>query len=220
METTWESVDAFFSEHLGIEDQALQRASTTSEAEGLPPIQVSAPAGKLLELLVAMSGARSILEVGTLGGYSTICLARGAGPEGCIITLEIDQHHAEVAKVNLEFAGVDDRVAIKVGPALDSLELLSSQEGLSIDFSFIDADKENNALYVEKAIELSHPGSIIVVDNVVRDGGVIEEDSTNSQIIGTRAMISFVENHPCLEATAIQTVGSKGYDGFLLARVI
>ena len=215
----WNDVDHYFVERLDIEDEALARTVAYSQSQGLPPIQVSATQGKLLELMVRMSGARSVLEIGTLGGYSTISLARGVGSEGCVVSLEVDPHHAEVAVANLDHAGMADRVAVRVGNALHSLDAMISLGGTAIDFTFIDADKESNPLYLDRALTLSHPGSIIVVDNVVRDGEVANASTVNSGAVGTRAMFDLLHDHPRLEATAIQTVGTKGYDGVLVAVV-
>jgi predicted O-methyltransferase YrrM len=216
----WDDVDHYFAERLGVEDEALARTVAYSQSQGLPPIQVSATQGKLLELLVQISGARSILEIGTLGGYSTISLARGAGPDGRVITLEVDPHHAEVALTNLEHAGVADRVAIRVGSAVESLDEIIAHGGTSIDFTFIDADKESNPQYLERALALSHEGSLIVVDNVVRDGEVANASTANAGAVGTRAMFDLLHENPRLDATALQTVGTKGYDGVLVAVVI
>jgi predicted O-methyltransferase YrrM len=216
----WIDVDNYFAERLGLDDDALRGANDAATAGGLPPIQVSAPAGRLLELLVATAGAKSALEVGTLGGYSTISLARGVGPDGCVVSLEIDPHHAEVARASLDAAGVGERVAIRVGPALETLDQMVAQGGTSIDFAFIDADKANNPNYFSRALEMSHPGTLIVVDNVVRDGRVLDASSTDADIQGTRALFDLVHESERVQATALQTVGTKDYDGFLLARVI
>jgi predicted O-methyltransferase YrrM len=215
----WNEVDHYFVERLGIEDEALAHAAAASLAAGLPAIQVSAAQGKLLELLVASSRSRSVLEVGTLGGYSTICLARGVGPEGCVLSLELEAHHAEVARANLVHAGLSDRVEVRVAPALESLEALVDLGEDRFDFFFIDADKEGYPDYLERSLALSHPGSMIVVDNMVGAGDVASSSSTSSATLAKRSMIDALHHHPGLSATAIQTVGTKGYDGFVLALV-
>lgn len=213
------SVDAYLAEVLGTSDLHAASASSAAAKAGLPPIEVSSPHGRLLELLVALSGAQRILEVGTLGAVSTIYLARGAGPNADVVTLEIDEHHAAVARANLANAGLADQVDVRVGPALASLDALIAEGADPFDFVFIDADKESNPIYLDRATSLSHPGTVIYVDNVVRDGGVADESSANPQITGTRAMMDLIAGNDRYEATAIQTLGSKGYDGFLLARV-
>lgn len=182
---------------------------------GLPAIQVAPPEGKLLYLLARSIGARRILEIGTLGGYSAIWLARALGPGGELITLEYEPKHAAVARRNIDRAGVGSIVEIMVGAALDTLPGLTGP----FDFTFIDADKPNNAHYVDWAIRLSRPGSLIVVDNVVRDGAVADAASTDPNIIGTRVMLEQLRGDGRVSATAIQTVGSKGYDGFALLLV-
>ena len=214
------AVDAYIGERLLGDDPALAAALAANAAAGLPAIDVSAAQGKMLHLLAAMSGARRILEVGTLGGYSTIWLARALPPDGRLITCEIDPHHAEVARTNLAVAGVQGRVDIRVGPALATLAAMIVGEEPSFDFIFIDADKENNAAYVRAALALSRVGTIVIVDNVVREGGVIDATSTDPRVAGTRALFDAVAAEPRLDATAVQTVGAKHWDGFLLARVV
>jgi predicted O-methyltransferase YrrM len=196
-------------------DPVLAKVLADSAAAGLPPIEVSPQAGHLLSLLVRMSGARRILEIGTLGGYSTICLARAAGREGSVVTLEFERRHAEVAAANLSAAGVGDRVEIVVGPALSTLPTLTG----GFDFVFIDADKENNSAYVEWAIELGHPGTAIVVDNIVRAGRILHPAPDDRQAQAVRDMLAMMGRHPRLDVAAIQTVGAKGWDGFALALV-
>ncbi len=209
----WQPIDALLDRLLLTEDSALSAALTDSRAAGLPEIEVSAQSAQLLYLLARISGARRVLEIGTLGGYSTICLARGVGAEGSVITLEFQQRHADVAHVNLQRAGVADRVEIVVGPALESLPTVTGV----FDLIFIDADKENNTAYVRWAIELGRPGTVIVVDNVVRDGRIL--NPTDSQAHGVRDMLEMMGAHPSLDTAAIQTVGSKGWDGFAVALV-
>lgn len=211
-------VDLMFNQVLHTEDEALLAARASAEAAGMPAIEVSAQHGKLLALLARMSGARRVLEIGTLAGYSTINLARGVGPEGSVVTCEYEPRHAAVARANLERAGVADRVEVIVGPALDSLPTLSGRSEV-FDLVFIDADKENNLAYVEWAIKLSRPGSIIVVDNVTRMGRVLEPAADDRQAQAVRDMLELMGRHPRLDAAAIQTVGAKGWDGFAVALV-
>jgi predicted O-methyltransferase YrrM len=196
-------------------DPVLEKTLDDSAAAGLPPIEVSPQAAQLLSLLVRMSDARHILEIGTLGGYSTICLARASGPESSVVTLEYEPRHAEVAAANLRRAGVDDRVEIIVGAALDTLPTLEGP----FDFVFIDADKENNSAYVQWAVELGRPGTVIVVDNIVRDGRILAPAADDHQARAVRDMLEMMGRHPRLDTAAIQTVGVKGWDGFALALV-
>ena len=209
-------VDVLFNQLLQTEDQALAAARESTQAAGMPAIEVSAQHGKLLSLLATMSGARRVLEIGTLGGYSTINLARGAGADGRVVTLEFEPRHAEVARANLQRAGVADRVEIIVGAALESLPRLA-ERGEVFDFVFIDADKENNVAYVEWAIKLGHPGTVVVVDNVTRFGRVLEPAPDDLQARRVRDMLQMMGEHPRLDAAAIQTVGAKGWDGFAVA---
>lgn len=211
----WLAVDALLDRLLLDQDAALRAALTDSEAAGLPPIEVSAQAARLLYLMVRISGARRVLEIGTLAGFSTICLARGVGAKGSVVTLESSPHHAEVARRNLHRAGVADRVDVLVGPALNTLPGLSGD----FDLVFIDADKENNCAYVEHAIRLSRPGTVIIVDNAVRAGRILAPDADDLQARAVRAMLEMVGAHPRLEAAAVQTVGAKAWDGLLIARV-
>jgi len=214
----WAAVDDYIVDSLVGGDQP-QAALEANAAAGLPAIDVSPAQGKFLYLLAKSTAARHILEVGTLGGYSTIWLARALPADGRLVTLEIDPHHAEVARRNLEEAGVGDRVEVRVGPALDSLAALAKERIGPFDFVFIDADKEHNADYVDAAIDVARPGALILVDNVVREGGVLDDRSTDSKILGTRRLYDTLANEPRLEATAIQTVGAKKWDGFILAVV-
>jgi len=209
-------MDRYFEDRLLEEDPVLSEVVAASERAGLPAIQLSASQAKQLELLVRIAGATQVLEVGTLGGYSAIHLARGVGAKGRVVTLEIDPAHAEVARRNIELAGVADRVEVIEGSALEILDSMIMDGDGPFDFIFIDADKESNVGYVERAVALGRPGSVILVDNVVRDGGVADESSERPDIVGTRAMMDLLHDHPRLEATAIQTVGVKGYDGFAL----
>ncbi|THD35205.1 MAG: O-methyltransferase [Sphingomonas sp.] len=211
----WAAVDRYIGEHLLGDNATLDAALAANAAGGLPDIDVSPAQGRMLHLLARMAGARRILEVGTLGGYSTIELARALPDSGELVTLEIDPHHADVARANVAAAGLSDRVEVITGPALDSFATLTGP----FDFVFIDADKENNAGYVREAIRLSRPGTTIVVDNVIREGGVLDADSADPRIQGTRALFDMVAAEPRLTATAVQTVGVKKWDGFLLAVV-
>jgi predicted O-methyltransferase YrrM len=211
----WLPVDALLDRLLLGEDTVLADALAASSAAGLPPIEVSAQSARLLYLLAKISGARRVLEVGTLGGYSTICLARAVGAEGSVITCEYNSDHAAVAARNLARAGVADRVDIRIGPALETLAGLSG----SFDLVFIDADKENNAAYVDHAVRLGRHGTVIVVDNAVRAGRILDPADDDQQARGVVAMLDLVGTHPRLEAAAIQTVGAKGWDGVVIARV-
>ena len=216
--TDWGALDDLFTRVLHSEDDALRAAREAGDAAGMPAIEVSAQHAKLLSLLVKISGARRVLEIGTLAGYSTIALARAVGPDGTVISLEFEPAHAEVARRNLDRAGVGDRVEIVVGAALDSLPELQ-QRGDTFDLVFIDADKENNVSYVEWAITLGHPGTVIVVDNIARDGRVLDPAPEDRQAQAIRAMFDMMAAHPRLDTAAIQTVGTKGWDGFAVALV-
>ncbi|WP_460065066.1 O-methyltransferase [Streptomyces sp. YKOK-I1] len=216
----WEAVDAYFTDHLAPDDEVTAAALRDSEAAGLPGINVTANQGKLLRLLAEIQGARTILEIGTLGGYSTIWLARALPADGRLISLEYDPRHAEVAVRNIARAGLDKVVEVRVGAALESLPRLADENPPPFDLVFIDADKANNPHYLEWALRLTSTGSLIVVDNVVRSGRVVDAGSTDGDVRGTRAAIELIGSHPRLSGTAIQTVGAKGYDGFALARVL
>ncbi|MFZ5746046.1 MAG: O-methyltransferase [Pseudomonadota bacterium] len=215
----WAQVDDYIAIHLIGDDPALDATLARNAAEGLPPIDVSAPQGKMLYLFARMAGARRILEVGTLGGYSTIWLARALPGDGRLVTLELDPHHAGVARANLEQARLIERVDIRVGAAVDTLAGMTAAGEGPFDLIFIDADKPSNVAYLRAALALSRPGTIIVVDNVVREGGVLDAASTDPRITGTRALFEAVAAEPRLSATAVQTVGAKKWDGFLLAVV-
>ena len=215
-EQLWTDVDRYIGDHVGVHDPALDATLTSSVAAGLPEIAVSPPQGKLLSLLAASIGARRILEIGTLGGYSTIWLARGLPDDGEVITCEYSGEHARVARQNVDAAGVGRLVDIRVGPALDTLPTLTGP----FDLTFVDADKEHNADYFRWALSLSRPGSLIIIDNTVRGGAVVDASATDPATEGTRALYTAVHDEPRVSATGIQTVGSKGYDGFVLARVL
>jgi predicted O-methyltransferase YrrM len=217
-EQVWADVDDFFTEHLLPADDVLRATLDTNVAENLPPIAVTPPQGKLLYLLARACGARRILEIGTLGAYSTIWLARALPPGGRLITLEIDLRHAEVARRNLERAKVSQRVEIRVG---DAAVLLDAMQGFvePFDFVFVDADKKSSDVYFKAVLTLSHPGTVIVVDNVVRSGKVADASSEDEDIQGIRRMTEWLATQKNVSATAIQTVGGKSYDGFLMAIV-
>jgi predicted O-methyltransferase YrrM len=217
---TWVTVDDYLVALLSPPDEALTAALVDSDAAGLPPIAVAPNQGKMLELLAKATGARRILEIGTLGGYSTISLARALPADGALITLELEDKHALVARANIERAGLGDVVTIRVGPAADSLRSLVAQEEETFDFIFIDADKEGYPEYLELALALAHAGTLIVADNVVRNGEVANPGSTDERVLGVRLFLELAAADPRVSATAIQTVGSKGYDGFALLLVI
>jgi predicted O-methyltransferase YrrM len=211
------ALDALFDHMLGTEDEALVAAREAGAAAGMPAIEVSAQHGKLLFLLATATRATRVLEIGTLAGYSTIQLARAVGPDGRVVTLEFEPRHAEVARRNLAHAGVDSRVGVIVGAALDTLPTLVGDN--PFDLIFIDADKENNVAYVEWAIKLGRSGSIIVVDNIARFGRVLDPAPDDLQARAVRDMLEMMGANPRLDAAAIQTVGTKGWDGFAVAIV-
>lgn len=216
----WSKVDDFLTGPLGLDDPVLAAALADSEAAGLPPIQVSPPQGKLLHLLAAAGGARRILEIGTLGGYSTIWLARALQPGGRLITLELNPKHAEVARANLTRAGLADCVEVRVGPARDSLAQLHAEQAGPFDLVFIDADKASTPDYLNWALRMTAPGSLIMVDNVVRGGAVTDPNNPNPDVQGIRRALAEMAANPNLVTSAMQTVGGKGYDGFALALVV
>jgi len=218
MDTGWAAVDDYIVERL-LGTEPPQDVLEVNAAAGLPAIDVSPAQGKFLYLLAKATGSQRVLEVGTLGAYSTIWLARALPAGGSLITLEIDPHHAEVARANLDSAGVGNWVEVRVGAALESLAALAREQAAPFDFVFIDAGKEHNADYVRAAIGLARPGALIVVDNVVRDGRVLDARSADPNIRGTRRLFDMLADEPRLEATAIQTVGAKQWDGFILAVV-
>jgi predicted O-methyltransferase YrrM len=217
---TWNAVDSYFSNLLLPPDPALDAALRASTAAGLPAINVSPTQGKFLHLLAKISGARTILEIGTLGGYSTIWLARALPKGGRLVTLEFEPRHAEVARANITNAGFADVVSVQVGPALDTLPKLHAEGLHPFDLIFIDADKVNTAPYFTWAMKMSHPGTVIIVDNVVREGAIVDADSTDESVQGVRKFNDLLKNEKRVSATAIQTVGSKGYDGFAIALVL
>ncbi|HEY0364772.1 MAG TPA: O-methyltransferase [Solirubrobacteraceae bacterium] len=214
----WTAVDRYLADRLLEPDAALDAALEASAAAGLPAHGVSPTQGRLLELLARIQGARTILELGTLGAYSTIWLARALPPGGRLVTLELDAGYAEVARANLARAGVADVVEVRVGPARDTLAALAAEGHDAFDLVFIDADKAGNAEYLAAALGLSRPGTLIVADNVIRGGSVLDGDDASS--VGVRRFFDLIAAEPRLRATAIQTVGEKGYDGFALAVVL
>jgi predicted O-methyltransferase YrrM len=219
MQEQWSAVDEYAGGLLAPHDAALEAAVETSEAAGLPPIQVSPPQGKLLGLLARSVGAISILEFGTLGAYSTIWLARSLPADGRLITLEADPGYAEVASENIARAGLGGVVDLRVGRALDVLPELDREGVDPFDFTFIDADKENSPAYFDWALEHSRPGSLIVADNVVRAGTLADEKSDDPKVLAQRSLHEMIAAEERVSATTIQTVGSKGYDGFTIALV-
>jgi predicted O-methyltransferase YrrM len=212
----WREVDEYLVAHLLAEDDALDQALARSEAAGLPRINVAANQGKLLELLAKIHGARRILEIGTLGGYSTIWLARSLPRDGTLLSLELEAGNAEVARANIERAGLDSVAEVRVGPAARSMRELVAAGTEPFDFIFIDADKESYPEYLELSVELSRPGTVIVADNVVREGEVINPQSPDSRVQGIRQFLKAASQNDRLDGTALQTVGAKGYDGFAL----
>lgn len=216
---SWSAVDSYIAENLLPADTVLEAALRSNRSGGLPAIDVSPAQGKLLYLLAKMNNARRILEIGTLGGYSTIWLARALPADGRVVTLELEQRHADIAQINFKMAKVSKRIDLRVGPALKSLEEIGREKSEPFDLVFIDADKPNNPNYLDWAMRLSRPGTVIVCDNVIRDGAVIDGKSGDANVEGARAAFSFMANDKRLEATAIQTVGVKGYDGFAIAVV-
>jgi predicted O-methyltransferase YrrM len=214
-EDLWKAVDDYFTAHLLPPDPVLDAALESNALARLPAIDVSAAQGALLQMLARSIGARRILEVGTLGGYSTIWLARALPPDGELVTCELERHHAEVARTNLERAGLAGVVSVRVGPAIDTLTTLEGP----FDMAFIDADKTSNVEYFQHAVRLSRPGSLVVVDNVVRGGRVVDTDDGSPAVTGTRRLVEAVAKDQRVDATVIQTVGAKGYDGFMVARV-
>jgi predicted O-methyltransferase YrrM len=218
-EDQWTEVDQYFSERLLPSDPVLESALESSATAGLPAISVSPNQGKLLQMLAQIVGAHSILEIGTLGGYSTIWLARGLRAGGHLITLEVDPKHADVAQLNVSRAGLQDVVEVRVGNALETLPRVWAERRGPFDLIFIDADKQSIPTYFEWALKLSRPGTLIVVDNVVRGGAVIDAESSDPSVQGVRRFIELLAAESAVSGTAIQTVGTKGYDGFAIVLV-
>lgn len=218
-QSKWSKVDEYFNHNLLDEDLVLDAVLDAQAGAGLPDIAVAPNQGKLLHLLAKIKGATNILEIGTLSGYSTIWLARALPETGRLVSLEFEHKHVVVAEDNLRMAGLADKTEIIEGPALDSLALLEARGTEPFDFIFIDADKPNNPHYLKWALKLARPGAVIVADNVVRDGEVINPDSTDDRVQGIRRFMDLLAEEPRIEATALQTVGVKGYDGFILGIV-
>lgn len=220
MKKLWSQVDAYLDGLLAPADPALAAALGSNRDAGLPSIDVPASLGKFLAMLVEISGARRVLEVGTLGGYSSIWMARALPADGRLVTLELKAENAAIARANLERAGVLNRVEIRVAPALDSLRRLAAEGVAAFDVIFLDADKKSLPDYLDWSLKLARPGTLIVADNVVRDGKVLDADSNDPDIQGVRRFLEQAANNPRLSATALQTVGARGYDGFALVRVL
>lgn len=219
-EATWSAVDSYLASSLKIGDAILDGVIQSSVDAGMPQIHVSPTQGRFLNLLAQMLGAKRILEIGTLAGYSTIWMARALPASGTLVTLEYETKHADVARANFASAGLADRIDVRVGLAKDSLEALM-QEGVEpFDLVFIDADKPSNPIYLDYALKLTRVGSVIIGDNVVRKGAVADLSDTTPAVLGTRALLEAIGECQRLEATALQTVGDKGYDGFVMARVV
>jgi predicted O-methyltransferase YrrM len=216
----WTAVDGYITDHLLASDPVLEAALRASADARLPTVNVAPNQGKLLNLLALASRARTILEIGTLGGYSTIWLARALPASGRLVTLESDPRHAGVARANIAAAGLSDVVEIMVGPAAESLPKLAAQHRPPFDLVFIDADKPSTAEYFAWSLKLSHLGSLIVVDNVIRKGRIVQAEDDDPNVQGMRRFLDQLAGEPRVSATAIQTVGSKGYDGFVLAVVL
>jgi len=215
---TWTAVDDYAAELLVPQDEALQSALESSRAAGLPQIQVSRAQGKWLHLLARAIGARNILELGTLGGYSAIWLGRALPPDGRVITLEIEPKHAEVARANLARAGLTGRVEIRLGPAAASLDELARERAV-FDLIFIDADKTGYPIYLPLVLKVSRPGTVIVGDNVVREGKLVDRDNPDENVRAVRQFLEMLAAEPRISSTVLQTVGAKGYDGFAIAVV-
>ncbi|MFE3200466.1 O-methyltransferase [Embleya sp. NPDC059237] len=213
----WSAVDGYFTDLLGPDDEVLRAAQRESDAAGLPPIAVTAHQGRFLHLLARIRGARRILEIGTLGGYSTIHLARALPEDGRLVTLEYAPRHAEVARANIARAGLADRVEVRVGPALETLPILDAEDGEPFDLVFIDADKDNYPHYLEWSLRLARVGAVLVLDNVVLGGAVLDPAAGGVRAQGVRTTLELLAKDPRLDATAVQTVGDKGWDGFALA---
>jgi predicted O-methyltransferase YrrM len=219
-EAFWASVDRYLNDTLMPPDPALEAALAANAAANLPAIDVSPSQGKLLQLLAETQRAHRILEIGTLGGYSTINLARALPPNGKLITLELDPKHAKVALANIAHAGLAHAVELRLGPALDSLNQLHAEHAEPFDLIFLDANKDGYPLYLTAALKLARPGTLILADNVIRDGEVIDATSIDPNVQGVRRFLELLAADPRLSSTAVQTVGNKGYDGFAIARVL
>jgi predicted O-methyltransferase YrrM len=216
----WKQVDEYFTDALIASGEGFNAALDANRKADLPAIDVTPLQGKFLELLVRSTGARRVLEIGTLGGYSTLWLARALPADGIVVSLELEPHHAEVAMHNLQSAGLSNKVDLRIGPATKSLQVLHAGHTAPFDFIFIDADKANYPEYLQWSVKLSRPGTLIVADNVVRDGKVIDPESPDPHIQGVRGFTELVAAEPRLSTTVLQTVGTKGYDGFAISVVL
>ncbi|TBL81013.1 O-methyltransferase [Paenibacillus thalictri] len=216
---TWTKVDAYITERLIPHDPVLEEVLSANRRAELPEIDVTPAQGKLLHIWARMQGAKRILEIGTLGGYSTIWMARALPADGRLVTLELSPHHAQVARSNIAYAGLETKVEIRVGDALQQLAALKEEGAEAFDLIFIDADKPNNPAYLKWALQFSHPGTVIVGDNVIREGEIINEQTLDPRVAGVRQFYDLLAEEPNITATAIQTVGSKGYDGFVIGIV-
>lgn len=214
----WRAVDDYLAETLVGHDPALEAALRAQQQAGMPAIEVAPVSGKLLNLLVRISGSRRVLEIGTLGGYSTIWMARAVGDEGRVVTIEAEPDNAAVARASIDAAGVGELVEIRIGRAAEVLPALAAEE--PFDLVFIDADKESNTIYLDWAARLGHPGTVVVVDNIGRDGDIVDPSSSDSMVTGTRAGLEMLGRDPRFDATALQTVGVKGWDGVAIALVV
>lgn len=214
----WRRADEYLSDLFVGRDPALDAALTAQRDAGLPEIEVAPVSGKLLNLIARMSGARRILEIGTLGGYSTIWLARAVGTGGAVVTIEAEPANAAIARASIDAAGIGGRVAIRIGRAADVLPTLEGSD--PFDLVFIDADKESNTVYLDWAARLARPGAVVILDNIGRDGEIVRDDTTDSRVIGTREGLRMLAEDPRFDATALQTVGVKGWDGVAVAIVV
>ncbi|WP_431073751.1 O-methyltransferase [Microbacterium phyllosphaerae] len=214
--TAWSDADAYLADLLVGHDPDLEAALAAQREAGLPAIEVAPVSGKLLNLIARISGARRVLEIGTLGGYSTIWLARAVGVEGRVVTVEAEADNAAVARASIDAAGVGDRVDIRIGRGADVLPTLVG----GFDLVFIDADKESNTIYLDWAAKLGHPGTVVILDNIGREGEIVRDDSTDPKVVGTREGLRMLGEDPRFDATALQTVGVKGWDGFAVAVVV
>jgi len=218
MENTWSIVDDYFFKSLNKPDLILENSLKRNAEAGLPAYDVSPNQGKLLQIFIRMTKAQSVLEIGTLGGYSTIWMARALPDNGHLISLEFDPKHAKVAIENIRQANQDSKVDVRIGAALDTLPKIAAEKRI-FDLTFIDADKANNSKYFEWALKLSRTGSVIIVDNVVRNGAVVDSHSSDPSVLGVRQLNELIQNDSRVDATVVQTVGTKGYDGFIIAHV-
>lgn len=220
MKDQWTQVEHYLDALLAPTDDAVAAALEANRGAGLPSIDVPASLGKFLALLIELSGSRRVLEVGTLGAYSTIWMARALPAGGQLVTLELEPRNAEIARINLDRAGVLDRVDIRLGPAIESMRAMADGSVEPFDFIFLDADKKSLPAYLEFSVKLARPGTLIVADNVVRDGKVLDRHSADPDVQGVRHFLDAVAAHPRLSGTAFQTVGARGYDGFAVVRVL